>query len=64
MSNEMMAQALRPWILLNFFTSKFEKIIPYAILAQKRALPCVTKIILTEKLFGVGNSNLDNRATH
>ena len=36
---------------------------------KKRTLPCVTKIILTEKLFGVGSSNfgfvhLDNWATH
>ena len=34
-----------------------EKNYTYAIFAQKRALPCVTKIILTEKLFGVGSSN-------
>ena len=39
-----------------------------AIFAQKRALQCVMKIILTEKLFGVGSSNfgfvhLDNWAT-
>ena len=39
------------------------------IFAQKLALPCVMKIILTEKLFGVGSShfgfvNLDNWATH
>ena len=32
----------------------------YVIFAQKRALPCVTKIILTEKLFGVGSSNMLN----
>ena len=45
------------------------KIIPFAIFAQKRALPCVMKVVLTEKLFGVGSSNfgfvrLDNWATH
>ena len=58
-----------PYSLQSYWTSKFGKIIPYAIFAQKRALPCVTKIILTEKLFGVGSSNfgfvhLDNWATH
>ncbi len=36
-----------------------EKIIAYAIFAQQRALPCVTKIILTEKLFGEGSSNFE-----
>ncbi len=43
--------------LQRYWTSKLEKNLPYAILAQKRILPCVTKIILTEKLFGVGSSN-------
>ena len=38
-------------------------------LLKKRTLQCVTKIILTAKLFGVGSSNfgfvhLDNWATH
>ena len=60
---------LYPYSLQNCWTSKFGKIIPYMIFAQKRALPCVTKIILTEKLFWVGSSNfgfvhLDNWATH
>ena len=55
--------------LQSYWTSKFGKMIPYAIFTQKRALPCVTKISLTEKLFGVGSSNfgfvhLDNWATH
>ena len=35
-----------------------EKLYLYAIFAQKRGLPCVAKIILTRKLFGVGSSNL------
>ena len=60
---------LYPYSLQSYWTSKFRKIIPYAIFAQKRTLPCVTKIILTAKLFGVGSSNfgfvhLDNWATH
>ena len=60
---------LHPYSLQSYWTSKFGKNIPYTILAQKRALPCVTKIILTEKLFEVGSSNLgfvhlDNWATH
>ena len=53
--------------LLDFKVLK--KIIPYAIFAHKRALPCVMKIILTQKLFGVGSSHfgfvhMDNWATH
>ncbi len=48
---------LCPYSLQSYWTSKFGKIIPYAIFAHKRALPCVTKIILTQKLFGVGSSN-------
>ena len=53
----------------SYWTSKFGKIILFTIFAQKRALPCVTKIILTENQFGVGSSNfgfvhLDNWATH
>ena len=36
---------------------EFGKIIPYVIFAHKRALPCVMKIILTQKLFGVASSN-------
>ena len=60
---------LYPYSLQSYWTSKFGKIIPYTIFAQKQALPCVTKIILTEKLFGAGSSNfgfvyLDNWATH
>ena len=60
---------LYPYSLQSYWTSKFGKIIPHAIFAQKWALSCITKIILTEKLFGVGNSNvgfvhLDNWATH
>ena len=35
----------------------FGHIIAYAIFAQQRALPCVTKLIFTEKLFGKGSSN-------
>ena len=55
--------------LQSYWTSKFGKMIAYAIFAQRRALPCVTKIILTEKLFGEGGSNfefvnLDNWAIH
>ena len=54
--------------LQSYWTSKFGKIIPYAIFAQKRTLSCVTKIILTAKLFGVGSSHfgfvhLDNWGT-
>ena len=60
---------LYPYSLKSYWTSKFGKIIPNAIFAQKQTLPCVTKIILTAKLFGVGSSNfgfvhLDNWATH
>ena len=60
---------LYPYSLHSYWTSKFGKIIAYAIFAQQRALPCVTKIILTEKLFGEGSSNfelvnLDNWAIH
>ena len=60
---------LYPYSLQSYWTSKFSKIIPYAIFAQKRTLQCVTKIILTAKLFGVGSSHfgfvhLDNWATH
>ena len=64
---------LYPYSLQSYWTSKFGKIIPYAIFAHKRALPCVTKIIWTQKLFGVGSSNvgyyicsyyMDNWATH
>ena len=60
---------LYPYSLQSYWTSKFSKIIPYAIFAQKRTLQCVTKIILTAKLFGIGSSNfgfvhLDNWATH
>ena len=59
---------LYPYSLQSYWTSNFGQMIPYAIFAQKRALPCVTKIILTEKLFGVESSNfgfvhLDNWAT-
>ena len=49
---------LYPYWLQSYWTSKFGTIIPYAIFAHKRALPCVTKIILTQKLFGVASSNL------
>ena len=60
---------LYPYSLQSYWTSKFGKNILFAIYAQKQALPCVTKIILTEKLFGLGSSNfgfvhLDNWATH
>ena len=60
---------LYPYSLQSYWTSKFGKIIPYAIFAQKRTLPCVTKIMLTAKLFEVGSSNfgfvlLDNWGTH
>ena len=48
---------LYPYSLQSYCTSKFGKSIPYTIFAQKRALPCVTKIMLTEKLLGVGSSN-------
>ena len=49
-----------PYSLQSYWTSKFGKIITYVIFAQKRALPsCVTKIILTEKLFGVEAQILD-----
>ena len=60
---------LYPCSLQSDWTSpKCGKIIPYAIFAQKRALPCTTKIILTEKLVGIRSSNfgffhLDNWAT-
>ena len=62
-------KAVSIYSLQSYWTSKFTKIILFAIFAQKRALPCVTKIMLTEKLFGVGSSNfgfvhLDNWATH
>ncbi len=50
-SNEMMAHALRPRILFNFWSSKFVKIIPYAIFAHKRALPCVTSSFVCCMLF-------------
>ena len=60
---------LYPYSLQSYWTSKFSKIIPYANFAQKRTIQCVTKTILTAKLFGVGSSNfgfvhLDNWATH
>ena len=48
---------LYPYSLQSYWTSKFEKIIPNVILAHKRALPCVTKIILTQNLFGIGSSH-------
>ena len=56
---------LYPDSLQSYWTSKFGKIILYTIFA----LSCVTKIILTQKLFWVGSSNfgfvhLDNWATH
>ena len=59
---------LYPYSLQSYWTSKFGKIIPYAIFAHKRALPCVTKTILTQKLLGVGSSHfgyvhMDNWAT-
>ncbi len=59
---------LYPYSLPSYWTSKFGKIIPYAIFAHKRALPCITKIILTQNVFGVGSSNfgfvhMDNWAT-
>ena len=47
---------LYPYSLQSYWTPKFVKIILFAIFAEKQALPCVTKIILTEKLFGVGSS--------
>ena len=49
---------LYPYSLQSYWTSKFGTIIPYAIFAHKRALPCVTNIILTQKLFEVASSNL------
>ena len=60
---------LYPYPLQSYWTSKFGKNIPYLIFAQEGALPCFTKIILTEKLFGVGSSNFgfvhfDNWAQH
>ena len=60
---------LHPYIHYKVTGLQFEKIIAYAIFAQQRALPCVTKIILTGKLFGEGSSNfefvnLDNWAIH
>ena len=78
--NEVKAESPLQHICLEFRSSirihykvtglqSLEKIILFTIFAQKWALPCVTKIILTEKLFGVGSSNfgfvhLDNWATH
>ena len=60
---------LYPYLLQSYWTSKFGKKLLFAIFAQKQALPCVTKIILTEKLVAVVSSNvgfvhLDNWATH
>ena len=60
---------LYPYSLQSYWASKFGKIIAYAIFAQQRALSCVTKIILTEKLIGEGSSNfefvnLDNLTIH
>ena len=49
---------LNPYSLKSYWTLKFGHFIAYAIFAQKWALPCcVRKIILTEKLCGVGSSN-------
>ena len=48
---------LYSYSIQSYWTSLFGKIILYATFAQKWSLPCVTKIMLTEKLFGVGSSN-------
>ena len=49
---------LYPYSLQSYWTSQFGNVKQYALFAQIRAIQCVIKIILTEKLFGVGSSNV------